>query len=81
MNVRIKGSKLHGTDIHVLFETDSDPEFYWTHSTTELGSEEDEPRNLTFTAWGWIKHLRSKNWWTPTLEAGFLKEVKKHLHG
>lgn len=82
MDVRIKGSKLHGKDVHVMFSADHDPDFYWTHSTTEIGSEKDEERNPTFTAWGWIKHLRHKVWWTPQLETGFLRECKKHLqHG
>lgn len=79
MEVRIKGSEKTHEDIHVQFETDYDQEFYWTHNTTELGSEEDEPRSPTFTAWGWVKHLRTKNWWNPVLEENFLCEIKKHI--
>jgi hypothetical protein len=29
--------------------------------------------------WGWVNHLREKNWWTPGMEAEFIDAVRRVL--
>lgn len=40
-----------------------------------LGNPSDEPS--VFSMWGWINHLRDKNWWNEKTERSFIEICKK----
>lgn len=50
---------------------------YWVHGIHEIGSPSDNPGKYE-SYWGWVNHLRSKNWWSPQMELEFYNEVKKY---
>lgn len=39
-----------------------------------IGDEKDPPGD--FTMWGWVNHLRDKNWWHPKIERSFIEICK-----
>lgn len=67
----------HG-EITVYFGNRNTKNAYYAHSIASLGDEKDHPSRMT-TMWAWINHMRSKNWWSGTLEREFIAEVKKWL--
>ncbi len=69
----IKGSeKSSNGEITILFKGG-----YYAHSIQSVGITNDAPD--LFTMWGWINHLRSKNWWNGDIEQSFIREVSKLL--
>lgn len=48
---------------------------YDAHGIKKMGNETDVPG--TYSAWGWINHLREKNWWSFINEEKFIRLAEK----
>ena len=74
----ITSARRYGGAVHVHFGNDAgDDEAYYAHSIHAEGSEDDHASMTSM--WAWINHLRPKAWWTPDLEADFIRQVTKLL--
>ncbi len=78
MDIRINGSRESNDGILVWLECGNDKDFYYMHGITQLGDENDLPGYL-HSMWGWINHMREKNWWNKDIEAAFIKTCMKYL--
>lgn len=47
---------------------------YWA-KVSRIGDVDDKPG--CFSMWGWVYHLREKNWWCDELERSFIKLAYK----
>jgi len=73
---RVTSSRKKRGGIEIVLGNGSKKNIY-PISITEFGSEDSKEGD--FTAWGWLKHLRHKTWWSPSLESEYKREVKKYL--
>lgn len=74
---RVTGSRMERGGIKIILGNGYTKNIYPIHSISEFGTKDS--KEADFTAVGWIKHLRHKIWWSPSLESEFIREVKKYL--
>lgn len=60
-----------------IFVDFKNPPWYYAHSIKSEGKPDDAPG--IDSMWGWINHLREKNWWTAAMEQEFKREVSRLL--
>lgn len=51
------------------------PSYIYDAEIISLGNEKSSPGNGSM--WGWVKHLREKNWWDKENEIQFIELAKK----